>query len=339
MWPARRDSARLPSLSFPVTEPTNSALPEHGHDPVLPGETLAFLDPQPGWTVIDCTLGRGGHSALIAERLGPHGRLIGLDVDPANLGHARNRLAGVSCRTDLIQANFSDLDRVLDELEIASVDAILADLGVSTNQLLGDTHGLSFSADPDQPLDMRLDPDLPDTAADLLRRWDEKRIADVLYYLAQERYSRRIARKIVEMRRQRPISTTGELADLVRSVVPRAKRHGKHAPPPIDPATRSFMALRMAVNRELDVLQTLLDRAPFRLVPGGRMVVISFHSGEDRLVKNAFRDRSHHASSEPRLELLTKKPVTAGEAELARNPRARSAKLRAARRVVEDSNS
>ena len=220
---------------------------------------------------------------------------------------------------------------MLDDIGATGVDGILADLGVSPNPLLDAGYGLGFSeAFAEAPLDMRLDPDLRDTAADLLRRWDEKTIANVLYSLAQERYSRRIARKIVETRRRRPILTVGDLAGLVRGCVPRERRpYGPRSRAPIDPATRTFMAMRMAVNRELDALASLLDEAPRRLVVGGRLVVISFHSGEDRLVKQAFRD----AAGLGRLDVLTKKPVTPSEAEIARNPRARSAKLRAARRT------
>ena len=316
-----------------MTEPDAPTLPEHGHDPVLPAETLHYLDPKPGATILDCTLGRGGHSSLIASRLGPEGTLIALDADPRNLAYARDRLAGANCRTHLVHANFAELDRVLDDLGLAQVDGILADLGISTNQLFDPQYGLGFDANHEAALDMRLNPDLPDSAADLLRRWDEKRIADVLYYMAQERYSRRIARKIVEARRLQPISTVGELARLIRSCVPRPKGRGRRGGGAgIDPATRSFMALRMAVNRELDVLQSLLERAPRRLAEGGRFVVISFHSGEDRLVKQAFRN-ADQPDVPVRLRPLTKKPVTAGEEELAKNPRSRSAKLRAAERV------
>ena len=310
----------------------NRTFPPHGHDPVLPAQTLHYLDPQAGQTVVDCTLGRGGHSSLIAERLGPAGRLVGLDADPRNLEYATQRLAGAACRTDLIHANFADVSRVLDDLGIETVDAVLADLGVSTNQLLDPDYGIGFAADPSAALDMRLDPDARLTAGEIVNRWPEKQLADVLYLLAQERYSRRIARKVVETRRGGPIGTVGELADLVRRCLPRPKpKYGKGGvrQSGIDPATRTFMALRMAVNREADVLQALLAAVPPRLTVGGRFVVISFHSGEDRLVKQSFRDNA----SLGHLNLLTKKPVTPGEDELITNPRSRSAKLRAATRV------
>ena len=305
--------------------------PDHGHDPVLPREVLEQLDLQPGGTVVDCTLGRGGHAALIAERLGPKGLLIGLDADPRNLQYAQKRLAGAPCRLHFVNANFARLGEVLDEAGAPQVNGILADLGVSTSQLLDPGYGLSFSADPDAPLDMRLDPTLPQSAADLLKKWPEKQIADVLYSLAQERYSRRIARKIVEKRRRQPITTVGQLAELVRSCLPRPRRpRGRGAATPIDPATRTFMALRMAVNRETEALSSLLAEAPRRLAEDGRLAVISFHSGEDRLVKQAFRS----ASLQGVLEVLTKKPVTPGNQELAQNSRSRSAKLRAARRTA-----
>jgi len=304
-------------------------LPEHGHEPVLPVETLEHLDPRPGQTVVDCTLGRGGHAALIAGRIGPEGLLVGLDADPRNLAYARERLGAAPCRIHLAHANFARLGDVLAEAGAQRVHGILADLGVSTNQLLERSYGLGFAdAGSEAPLDMRLDPELPHSAADLLRIWSEKQIANVLYSLAQERYSRRIARKIVERRGRQPIKTVAELADLVRGCVPRERRdRGPRARMPIDPATRTFMALRMAVNRETEALGALLSEAPGRLLPGGRLVVISFHSGEDRLVKQAFRD----AASLGLLEVVTRKPVTPSEEEMRRNPRSRSAKLRAAR--------
>ena len=304
-------------------------LPEHGHEPVLLDEVLELLDPQPGEIALDCTLGRGGHAVELARRVGTGGTLIGLDADPDNLSFARERLeaAEVGCRLVLRHANFADAADVLDELDLAGVDVLLADLGVSTNQLMTASRGLSIAADADAPLDMRLDPDLPDTAADLLARWDERTVADTIYQYGDERFSRRIARRIVERRRERPIRTCGELAELVRRCVPRGRRSN------LDPATRTFMALRMAVNREPAALQSLLDALPGLLKSGGRAAVISFHSGEDRPVKHALRG---HAQNAGPLELLTRRPVTPGEAELDRNPRSRSAKLRAAKRRRRD---
>lgn len=309
---------------------TLSDLPDHGHEPVLPDETLHYLGLAPGDTVVDCTLGRGGHSGLIADRIGRAGTLIALDADPSNLAYAAQRLRDAPCTTHLLHRNFAELDEVLTELGLVQVDAILADFGVSTNQLLDSERGLSFSS-PDAPLDMRLDPNLPTTAADIVARTAEKKLADLIFGLADERGSRRIARKIIETRQKLPIQTVGQLAELVRSVLPRPKPVRGRKSPAIDPATRTFMALRMAVNRELDVLTDWLGLVPRLLKSGGRVVAISFHSGEDRLVKNAFRD----ARQQGTFELLTKKPVTAGDDELQRNPRARSAKLRAARRTNE----
>lgn len=297
----------------------------HGHEPVLLDETLAALNPQLGGIVLDCTVGRGGHSSAIAGHLGPGGLLIGIDADPRNLEFAseRVRAAAPECPARFFHANFAELDDVLDAAGVPAVDGILADLGLSTNQLFDEQYGLSF-AQP-MPLDMRIDPRIARTAADLVNSMREEDLANVLYELAQERYSRRIARKIGEARRVSPILTTDRLADLVRSAIP--KRGG--APEKIDPATRTFMALRMAVNHEVENLEHLLAQAPARLRPGGRLAVISFHSTEDRLVKQAFRS----AEQTGQLAILTKKPLAPGDDELARNPRSRSAKLRAAEKT------
>ena len=306
-------------------------MPESGHDPVLLRETLDGLNLQPGQTVVDCTLGRGGHASAIAHRLGAGGLLIGIDSDPRNLEFASRRVgaSGAAARVRFFHANFAELTDVLAAANATTVDGVLADLGLSTNQLFDEHYGLSF-AHP-MPLDMRLDPRLDTTAADLVNTMREDDLADVLYELAQERYSRRIARKIAEARRQSPINTTDRLAELVRSAIPRAggarKRGG--APEKIDPATRTFLALRIAVNREVENLAALLGQAPRALSPGGRFAVISFQSTEDRLVKQAFRS----AEQAGLLKVLTRKPVTPTDQELAANPRSRSAKLRVAERV------
>ena len=296
-----------------------------GHDPVLLDETLTGLNVQPGRTIVDCTLGRGGHSAEMARRLSPGGLLIGIDADPRNLEFASRRVreAASGANARFFHANFAELDDVLDAAGVESVDGVLADLGLSTNQLFDEQYGLSFAAP--MPLDMRIDPRVTRTAADLVNTLREDDLANVLYELAQERYSRRIARKIGDARRVSPILTTDRLADLVRSAIP--KRGG--APEKIDPATRTFMALRMAVNREIPNLEALLERAPKRLRPGGRMAVISFHSTEDRLVKQAFRS----AEQTGLLAILTKRPLSPTDDELARNPRSRSAKLRVAEKT------
>jgi 16S rRNA (cytosine1402-N4)-methyltransferase len=298
-------------------------LPSAGHDPVLVNEILDLLAPSPGGVFIDCTLGRAGHASAISARLGSDGLLIGLDADPRNLEFAKQRLASAPCRVRLFHANFAELEEVLAQAKVDHVDGILADLGISTNQLFEEPYGLSFSQD--MTLDMRLDPRIDETAADIVNKMRETDLANVLYELAQERYSRRIAKKIAEARRISPITSTTTLAELVRSAIPT--RGG--APERIDPATRTFMALRMKVNRELENLEALLKQAPGFLRSGGRLAIVSFHSMEDRLVKQAFRS----AEQTGQLKVLTKKPLTPTETELAANPRSRSAKLRVAERV------
>jgi 16S rRNA (cytosine1402-N4)-methyltransferase len=287
------------------------------HVPVLPAEVLDALAPAPGQTLVDATVGAGGHAQLLAQRVAPGGRLIGLDQDAAMLALARPRLDGLP--VTLVQANFDQLREVLAELGIAAVDGVLADLGICSDQLDRAERGFSFQANG--PLDMRMNPAAGEPASTLLRRLSERDLADVFWQYGEERFSRRIARKIVEIRRRTPVETTEQLAELVRRCVPRP-RGQRH---PIDPATRVFQALRIAVNDELAALDRLLAALPACVKPGGRAVVISFHSLEDRRVKQAFRQREVW-------EVLTPKPVQAGEAERQQNPRARSAKLRAARR-------
>lgn len=300
-------------------------LPPSGHEPVLLHEVLQQLNLQPGQIVVDVTLGRAGHARAMADRLGPEGLLIGLDVDPNNLEYARERLGGAACRVRLFHANFAELGEVLAEVGESRVDAILADLGISTNQLFDTRYGLSF-AQP-MPLDMRIDPRLRQSAADLVNSLKEEPLANVLYELAQERYSRRIARNIVEARRLSPITTTERLADLVRRAY--GSRGGSHER--IDPATRTFLALRMAVNQEIPNLQALLNKAPGFLETGGRLAIISFQSTEDRMVKQAFRS----AEQTGQVKILTKKPTCPTEAEAFANPRSRSAKLRVIENVME----
>jgi 16S rRNA (cytosine1402-N4)-methyltransferase len=300
-------------------------LPAAGHEPVLLDEVLQLLDPRPGQVFVDCTLGRAGHASAIAARLGESGVLIAIDADPRNLEYAKVRLQGAPCRVRLFHANFAEFGDVLTEVSAPLVHGILADLGVSTNQLFDENYGLSFAQE--MPLDMRLDPRIEHSAADIVNTMREDDLANVLFGLAQERFSRRIARKIAEARRQAPITTTERLAELVRSAIP-SRRGG--APEKIDPATRTFMALRMAVNRELENLDALLHDAPRHLHPGGRFGVISFHSGEDRRVKQAFRS----AEQAGQVRIVTKKPVSPTEDEARRNPRSRSAKLRVIERVA-----
>ncbi len=284
------------------------------HRSVLLDEVVHWLAPRDGMTIVDGTAGAGGHTSALAARVGTAGRVIGLDRDPEML-----RLAEVATRglpVTLIKAPYTDFGRVLDDLGIPGIDGLLLDLGLSSDQLHWASRGFSFAADG--PLDMRFDPESDTTAADLVNQLSADDLADIIYQFGEERHSRRIARRIVEERRVEPITTTSRLAAIVRKGVP-----GKWGA--IDPATRTFQALRIAVNDELGHLDRILKEAPERLNPGGRFAAISFHSLEDRRVKHAFRD-------DPRLTVLTKKPVTASDRELAVNPRARSAKLRVAER-------
>lgn len=294
-----------------------------GHVPVLPREVRELLDPQPGDVVLDATVGLGGHAALLAEAIGPGGRLVGLDVDPENLALAAQRLAQGPGRIDLVHANFAEAGSVLAALGLTGVDVLLADLGLSSTQLDLPARGFSFQREG--PLDMRMDPRLTLTAADLVNRLKERELADLLYHNSQETASRRIARRICEVRRSGRITTTRQLVQVILSVVggDEASRSSK-----IHPATRVFQALRMAVNREKENLDALLAAAPHILSAGGRFAVIAFHSVEDKPVKEDFRRRKQ----EQVYEILTKKPVTAGDEERRANPRSRSAKLRVVRR-------
>jgi 16S rRNA (cytosine1402-N4)-methyltransferase len=290
--------------------------PEPRHISVLAAEVLELLDPQPGQTWIDATVGAGGHAAAILERLGWAGRLIALDQDEAMLALARGRLKDRPAV--FFQASFDQLREVLDRLHLKTVDGLLADLGISSDQLDDPQRGLSFQREG--PLDMRLDVNAGQSAARLVNRLSERELADIFWQYGEERHSFRVARKIAKVRQETPIETTTQLAELVRGCVPRSKHGGG-----IDPATRVFQALRIAVNDELGALERLLKILPLCISPGGRVGIISFHSLEDRLVKRAFQDRDLW-------ERITRKPVQAGEDETHANPRARSAKLRVARR-------
>jgi 16S rRNA (cytosine1402-N4)-methyltransferase len=300
-----------------------------GHDPVLPVETVDFLVHSglgSGATIVDCTAGRGGHSLLLAQKLPPGSVVLSIDRDERNLVYASERLKPVSDRVRFFHANFSEIATVVEQAGYKQVDGILADLGISTNQLFDERYGLSFQTD--MPLDMRLDATDTTTAADIVNRWPEQKIADALYNLADERWSYRIARKIVEERAHSPITSTRRLADIVRQVVRHAAKPARSSAESIDPATRTFMALRMAVNAEIENLQTLLTEAPKLLAPQGRFAVISFHSTEDRVVKQAFK----RLADDGAMELLTKKPIEPSDDEVRINPRSRSAKLRVIRR-------
>jgi 16S rRNA (cytosine1402-N4)-methyltransferase len=295
-----------------------------GHVPVLLEPAIEFLGVAPGKTFIDATVGLGGHSFAVAKRLGRAGRLIGFDKDRQALDLARPRLADPppELKADwpvvtLLHASFAELGQ---QVPLGSADGLLADLGVSSLQLDDVARGFSFQAEG--PLDMRMDADQGETAEQVVNRLDERKLADLIYEFGEERRSRRIARAIV---RARPIHSTAQLAQVVsaaaRPMNPQERR--------IHPATRTFQAIRIYVNRELEDLQALLEAAPKVIRPGGRLVIISFHSLEDRMVKESLREGARNGL----WRLLTKKPVTADEAEIERNPRSRSAKLRAAERL------
>jgi 16S rRNA (cytosine1402-N4)-methyltransferase len=286
------------------------------HVPVMLAEVLEHLRPATGGVFVDGTLGGGGHTQALAELVGSSGQVIGVDLDPGPVRRAEEMLAGMPVA--VVAASYADIPEILDELEIDAVDGVLLDLGLSSDQLADANRGFSYQSEGD--LDLRFDSENGEPAWRMLARLSEEHLADVIYHYGEERFSRRIARKIVEERRTAPIRTASQLASLVRSCVPRSRGHD------IDPATRTFQALRIAVNGELDNLKLALRRLPDRLKPGGRLAIISFHSLEDRLVKEAFRD-------DPRLTAVTRKPLQAGEAEVSRNPRARSAKLRVAERA------
>jgi 16S rRNA (cytosine1402-N4)-methyltransferase len=303
----------------PEPPPDPPERPKAVHRPVLLDEVVEWLAPREGSTLVDGTAGAGGHTAALARRVGASGRVIGFDRDPAMLELARAATGGLP--VSLVHAPYSAMREGLAGLGIAAgtVDGVVLDLGLSSDQLAWRGRGFSFGSDG--PLDMRFDPtsDLP-TAAELLAELSAEELADAIYQFGEERFSRRIARRIVETRDAQPLETTGQLADLVRRCIPGKLRHG-----PIDPATRVFQALRILVNDELGHLDAILAELPELLAPGGRAAIISFHSLEDRRVKWAFR-------GDDRWTVLTRKPVTATAEETAVNPRARSAKLRVAER-------
>jgi 16S rRNA (cytosine1402-N4)-methyltransferase len=277
------------------------------HTSVLPLEVMSYLDVRPGMRVVDGTLGGGGHTRLLADAVGPAGLVIAIDRDPAAIERGAREFAGRPVR--FAQANFCDLPEVLDALAIDTVDRVLLDVGLSSDQLADDSRGFSF--DSDGPLDLRFDPTEGEPAWRIVNRMRPESLADIIHEFGEERFSRRIARRIAAVREKEPIRSARDLARVVRSAVPR-----QTPPPRIHPATRTFQALRIA-----------LERIPTRLAPGGRLAVISFHSLEDRLVKEAFRNRQVW-------ECLTRSPVEATAEEVARNPRSRSAKLRAAQLVA-----
>ncbi|MFN3650017.1 MAG: 16S rRNA (cytosine(1402)-N(4))-methyltransferase RsmH [Armatimonadota bacterium] len=311
------------------------------HDPVMLRECLDYLQAGPGKTLVDGTLGLGGHSLAMLERVRPGGLVIGLDRDPEALRRAEARLRAAcdergwrDCPFRTARTDFRHLAAALDELQVPAVDGFLFDLGVSSMQLDLPERGFSFRAEG--PLDMRMDLTQGETAADLVNELPEEELADLLWTLGEERYSRRIARRIVERRRGEPLRTTRDLEQAVWSAYPAAERHGR-----IHPATRTFQALRIAVNDELAALEPALLSAADRLRPGGRIVVLSYHSLEDRIVKRTLDFLAGKCrcpeevpicvcSATRRMTVLTRKPLQPGAEEVERNPRARSARLRAA---------
>ncbi|GJM26399.1 MAG: ribosomal RNA small subunit methyltransferase H [Phycisphaerae bacterium] len=295
------------------------------HLAVLPDEVGSMLAVEPGACVVDCTLGLAGHAQMLAKAVGPDGMVIGLDVDANNLAIASQRMEESGCPHRLVRSNFEELDVVLKDLGIGGVDAILADLGVSSNQISEPRFGLSFQVDA--PLDMRLDDRLKDSASDLVNRLGETELANLIYEFGQERASRRIAKVICRERRSSRIVTTGRLVELIGRALrvnPNSRRSKIH------PATRTFQALRIAVNDELGALKRLLEIAPSVLNEGGRVGIISFHSLEDGIVKRNFR--AHRTDGI--YDILTKKPLVAGVDERRANPRSRSAKFRVAQRTA-----
>jgi len=291
-----------------------------GHTPVMTADIVEHLRPERGGVFVDCTVGLGGHAKALLSAGAT--RMIGIDRDGDALARARVTLAEWGGRVDLVHADYRDLDQVLDRVGVTHVDGALADLGVSSMQF--DEPGRGFSFQRDEPLDMRMDRSAGETVADLVAGSTEEQLADAIFQYGEERFSRRIARAIVQARKLEPVVTTGRLASIVRRAIPR-RGFTK-----IDPATRTFQALRIWVNRELEGLDRFLETAVRRLRAGARLVVVTFHSLEDRIVKHTFRalEQLHLAT------VVTKKPLVARDEEVARNPRARSAKLRAAERTA-----
>jgi len=291
------------------------------HVPVMTAEILQFLRPEHGGLFVDCTVGLGGHARALLEAGAT--RLVGLDRDLDALSRAAETLAPWRDRVELVHADYRAIADVLNARQIAVVDGTLADLGVSSMQF--DAPGRGFSFQRDEPLDMRMDRSHGETAADFIARATEVELADTIFRYGEERFSRRIARALVETRRETPVTTTAQLASIVRRSIPR-RGYTR-----IDPATRTFQALRIWVNRELDGLDRFLEAAVSRLRAGARFAIITFHSLEDRIVKHTLRALERN---EALIRVLTKKPLTPDENEVQRNPRARSAKLRVAERMA-----
>lgn len=295
------------------------------HESVLLAEAIGWLQPGRGKVLLDGTIGLGGHSQRWLELSGPDGKVVGFDRDPQAVLEARRVLKDFGDRALIINKNYRDAFEALGAVDVTAVDAVLLDLGVSSMQLDEASRGFSFKANG--PLDMRMNPQDTLDAKDLVNEADEKQLADIFWKYGEERMSRRIAKRIVESRRTKKIETTGDLESLVFHSVPTGARYGR-----IHPATRVFQALRIAVNMELEALQVFMDQVADHVLPGGRVGVISFHSLEDRIVKNSFKKLQTEGVG----KILTKKPVMASEEEQALNPRSRSAKMRVFEKNTEE---
>ncbi|NIM04651.1 MAG: 16S rRNA (cytosine(1402)-N(4))-methyltransferase RsmH [Armatimonadetes bacterium] len=307
------------------------------HIPVMLTEVLRFLEPRDGQTFVDCTVGGGGHALQILKRIVPAGRLVGIDRDEAALRAAADRLAEYSSNLTLVRGNFSDLRAIAYGLGIQAVDGVLFDLGVSSHQLESAERGFSFRYDA--PLDMRMDTAQALTARELVNSLSERRLAELIWRHGEDRWAKRIAKFIVDRRARRPVETTGQLVEAILAAVPARARGGA-----IHLATRTFQALRIAVNNELESLRAGLEGAIQLLTPGGGICILSYHSLEDRIAKRSLVAHSGRCVCPPalpacvcgakkELEILTKRPVVPSAEEIAANPRARSARLRAARKL------
>lgn len=294
------------------------------HIPVMLPEVIDYLDLKPGQIIVDATLGTGGHSLEILKRITPGGRLIGIDRDEDSLAVCRQRLSAFSGSCEFVHANFVDLDQVLGNLGIDKIDGIVFDLGISTYQLKDAERGFSFQQEG--PLDMRLDKSSYISAYDLVNNLNESEISHMLWSFGQERWHNRIAHLLVEERRNQPIATTSQLADLVMRAIPYRYRRSYYR---IHPATRTFQAVRIAVNRELEILESAIKKAVAILKKKAKICVISFHSLEDRVIKHTFRA----LKAEGLIDIITAKPLTPAEAEVAANPSSRSSKFRVAERI------
>jgi len=294
------------------------------HIPVMMEEVLDYLDLGPGKIIVDATAGTGGHSEAILEKISPGGRLIAIDRDEESLEVCRGRLKDFSGAVDFVRANFVDIDSVLGDLGIQKVDGILFDLGISSYQMDDAERGFSFQKEG--PLDMRMDRAARISAYDLVNNLNEDEISALLWNFGQERWHNRIAQMLVQEREKQPVSTTRQLADIVRRSIPYRYRYAHHR---IHPATRTFQAVRIAVNAELETLEDAVRKGVLSLAKGGRICVISFHSLEDRVIKFAFR----RLASEGTIDIVTVKPLVPRWSEIKANPRSRSSKLRVAQRT------